>query len=132
MEICETRDSIAYRLVQGGRPGAPHGPAIGKAFKATYAEPMSPVGVKDLNHRATTIAGRPSSKKRVVVLRLLGSLQVSRELGKLNGTGLHKMSLTGYSTALAVVERASMYSAVQKFRLACRSVLLYNAARGSR
>ena len=35
------------------------------------------------------------------------------------------MSLTEYNTALAVVERATMCSAVQQFRLACRSVLLH-------
>ena len=29
---------------------------------------------------------------------------MSRELGKLHGTGLYKISLTGYSAALAVIE----------------------------
>ena len=69
--------------------------------------------LKALNRRATTIAERPSLKKRAVVLRLPASRQVSRGLGKLHGMGLYKISLTGYSTALAVVERATMCSAVQ-------------------
>ena len=69
------------------------------------------------------IAERPSSKKRAVVLRLLASQQVSKEAGRLHGMGLYKISLTGYSTALAVVKRATMFSAVQTFRLASSSVL---------
>ena len=53
-------------------------------------------------------AERPSSKKRAVVLRLLALQQVSREAGRLHGTGLYKISLTGYSAALAVVKRVTM------------------------
>ena len=71
------------------------------------------------------IAVRPSSKKRVAVLRLLASQQASREPGKLHGMGLYKISLTGYCTALAVVERATMCYAVLPFRLTSRSVLLH-------
>ena len=81
--------------------------------------------LKALNRRATIIAERPSSIKFAVVLRLPASQQVNRELGKLHGTGLYKISLTGYSTTLAVVERATICTAVQQFRLACRSVLLH-------
>ena len=78
-----------------------------------------------LNRRARMIAVRPSSKKRAVVLRLLASQQVSREPGRLHGMGLYKIYLTGYCTALVVVERATMCSAVQPFRLASRAVLLH-------
>ena len=39
--------------------------------------------------------------------------------------GLYRISLTGYCTALAVVERAPMCYAVQPFRLTSRSVLLH-------
>ena len=70
------------------------------------------------------IAVRPSSRKRAVVLNLLASQQVSREPGRLHGMGLYELSLTGYCIALAV-ERATMCSAVQPFRLASRAVLLH-------
>ena len=85
---------------------------------------MLPAKVKALNHRAIMIAKHSSSKKRAVVLRLPASQQVSRELGRLHGTGL-QISLSGPSTALVVFERDTVCSAVQKFRLACRSVLLH-------
>ena len=68
--------------------------------------------MKAWNCRATMIAERPSSKNRAVVLRLLASQQASREPGWLHGMGLYKISLTGYCTALAVVERATMCSAI--------------------
>ena len=71
------------------------------------------------------IAERPSSKKRAVDHRLLALQQVSREPGRLHGMGPYKISLTGYSTALVVAERATMCSAVQPFQLACRLVLLH-------
>ena len=71
------------------------------------------------------IAVRHSSKKRVVVLRLLASQQASREPGRLHCMGLYKISLTGYCTALAVVKRARTRRAVQPFQLASRSVLLH-------
>ena len=77
------------------------------------------------------IAERPYSKKRAVVLRLLASQQVSKEAGQLHGMGLYKISLTVYSTALAVVRRATMYSAVQPFRLAPTSVLRMAGGDGS-
>ena len=95
------------------------------SFEATYAEPMPRLRLKALNRGATTIAERPSSKKLAVVLRLPASQQASRGLSKLYGMGLYKIPLTAYSTALSVVERAAMRSAVQQLRLACRSVLLH-------
>ena len=39
--------------------------------------------------------------------------------------GSTKIFLAGYSTVLTVIKRATMYSAVQPFRLASRSVLLH-------
>ena len=58
-----------------------------------------------LNRRARMIAVR-LFKKRVVV-RLLASQHASRGPGRLHGMGLYNIYLTGYCTALAVVERAT-------------------------
>ena len=80
-----------------------------------------------LNRSARTIAGHPSSQKRVVVLRLLASQEARRELRRLSGMGLYKISLTGYGTVLAVVERATMRCTVQLFRLASRLVSLHES-----
>ena len=68
------------------------------------------------------IAVRPSSKARDrQTARLTTGEQRAREA---TWHGLYNISLTGYCTALAVVERASICCAVQSFRLTSRSVLL--------
>ena len=80
---------------------------------------MLSVDVDGLEPQGENDCRGPLIKKRVVV-RLLASQQASRGPGRLHGMGLNKIYLTGYCTALAVVERATMCSTVQPFGLACR------------
>ena len=91
--------------------------------KAAYAEPMLPAEVEGLEPQGDNECRAPLFKKRTVDLRLLTSQQVSREPERLHETGPYKTSLTGYNTAPFAVERATMCSAVQPFRLARRSLL---------
>ena len=85
-----------------------------ETFEATHAEHMLSVDVDGLEPQGENAFRAPLFKKRVVV----------REPGRLHGMGLYKIFLTGYCTALAVIERATMCCAVQPFRLTSRSVLL--------
>ena len=94
-----------------------------EAFEATHAEHMLSVDVDGLEPQGENACRAPLFKKRVVV-RLFASQQASRGPGRLHGMGLYNIYLTGYCTALAVVERATMCCAVQPFRLTSRSVLL--------
>jgi hypothetical protein len=61
-------------------------------FEATYTVPMLPVKVDGLEQQGDDDCRAP----------LLASQQVNREPGSLHGTGLYKISVTGYSSALAV------------------------------
>ena len=97
-----------------------------EAFKATYAEPMLPFEVEGLEPRGDNVCRAPlfkNARGRPQTTRLTADEQ--RGPGGCMERGSTKISLAGYSTALAVIKRATMYSAVQPFRLASRSVLLH-------
>ena len=92
----------------------------------TYAEPMLPFEVEGLEPQGDSNCRAPlfkNARGRPQTARLTAGEQ--RGPGGCTERGSTKISLTRYSTALAVIKRATMYSAVQPFRLASRSVLLH-------
>ena len=75
-----------------------------------------------LNSRARMIAAPLQKARGRQTARLTAGEQRAREAA---WHGALQISLTGYCTALAVVERATMCCAVQPLRLSSRSVLLH-------
>lgn len=101
-----------------------------ESFSATYAGPMVSFEIEELESQGDNNFRAPFSKLRAVALRLLASQQVSRIAGGCMERDSTNISLAGFCIALVVIKRATMYSAVEKFWLASRSVLLHEAPTG--